>query len=650
MVANTDIPTRPGADRRTFWSPELEAQFRHDGFVVVSLLDPADVEVLREQVFELYRGSDHGFHTTMQSEDHDYRASVHSALAPRVEDLLAPVLDDHRVFSTQLLIKWPDADSWMHSHQDWSVVDETRVRACSIWLPLVESTEENGAIRVVAGSHRWLTSPRPSPQPPGSFVSPGWEIQPEEMQPVLLQPGQALLYDGALLHSSPTNRSDAVRPALGAGLVPRDVPLMHFHVPGGDELQAFEVEASFFAGFDIGTAPLTDPVSVQRFPEPEMSADELRLRTGMPVADGWEPPTGLFRDAQLQRRFDTEGYVVLDLFDRGAIEAFAAQVRDEAHEYDGFTAFADGFHTTLFDPRPDYRRSIAAQVDEFIAPGVREVFRDPQVFLAALATKLPSGEPLPRHLDWSFVDEDEHESVTFWCPLQDVTELNGALGVVERSHHAVDFVRGVNFPNYELHGRLAEVLPRHRVVELHAGQVILTSHRLIHYSTTNHTDEIRSAIACAVSNRGAAIRHFSADAEGRQMRHEVSDDFFHSYTPGQDPTIFEGCLRTELVCSDTPVAVAPWPEFADVADRFVSFRDLRPRTAADDARAAASAAATAAAAAALVEPPAAPVEPSEPAPPQALAVAAPGTADRLRHTSRRTVRRARRVASRVLRR
>lgn len=43
----------------------------------------------------------------------------------------------------------------MPMHQDWTIVDETKFVALNIWTPLQQTTELNGTLEVIKGSHRW---------------------------------------------------------------------------------------------------------------------------------------------------------------------------------------------------------------------------------------------------------------------------------------------------------------------------------------------------------------------------------------------------------------------------------------------------------------------------------------------------------------
>lgn len=89
----------------------------------------------------------------------------------------------------------------------------------NIIVALTEFREDNGATVVVPGSHLWDTArPRPSP---------------EEAIPMLLQPGDAMIFVGGLFHGAGENRSAGNRRGMFISMHPGCFTPMesHHHVP-----------------------------------------------------------------------------------------------------------------------------------------------------------------------------------------------------------------------------------------------------------------------------------------------------------------------------------------------------------------------------------------------------------------------------------
>lgn len=100
-------------------------------------------------------------------------------------------------------------------HADWTarVKDEPYRIVTAIWL-LDDFKSENGATRVVPGTHRLLT------QPPKSFADPASRHQ--EQKIIVAPAGSVLLFNGHLWHSGTRNQTSRRRRVLQCSFVGQD--------------------------------------------------------------------------------------------------------------------------------------------------------------------------------------------------------------------------------------------------------------------------------------------------------------------------------------------------------------------------------------------------------------------------------------------
>jgi len=157
------------------------------------------------------------------------------ALTSLVADLVAPDLD---CFLSQFIFKNPGAwgQPW---HQDsfYFPFDPARP-VTGIWLAVTEATLENGCLHVLPGSHREPIHTHVPDRRPGANY--GYvEIVDHAMAgavPVLMQPGDLLVFDSHLMHRSTDNVSSGLRAAMvyhyaAAGTVDRSKNLVNDWVP-----------------------------------------------------------------------------------------------------------------------------------------------------------------------------------------------------------------------------------------------------------------------------------------------------------------------------------------------------------------------------------------------------------------------------------
>ena len=194
MLADVVAVTRAQADG----TPEPDALVLPEANLVGRDGPP---EELASKVFKLHR---RGVFETFSR-----RADVLDRLA----DLIGPQLD---CFLSQFIFKNPGAwgQPW---HQDsWYFPFEPARPITGVWLAVTQATLENGCLHVLPGSHREPVHEHvPDRRPDANY---GYvEIVDHDMAgavPVLMDPGDLLLFDSHLMHRSTDNESAGVRAAM----------------------------------------------------------------------------------------------------------------------------------------------------------------------------------------------------------------------------------------------------------------------------------------------------------------------------------------------------------------------------------------------------------------------------------------------------
>lgn len=264
-------------------------------------------------------------------------------------------------------------------------------------------------------------------------------------------------------------------------------------------------------------------------------------------------------DPDLQHAFERDGFVVVDLLDQRGVTEFRRRYDALDHHQTRDSPFAEGFHTTLYDPRPTYRRAVSAVFEDVLGPTLATVLDRHRLFFTNFTVKLPHGAEVPHHLDWTFVDEHRYRSATLWCPLVATDQVNGSLGVVVGSHDKVDFVRSVNDRAFDHYEAIADALPDHRVVPLAAGQALIMDSRVVHFSPPNATESTRVVAACIVAPIEADLHHYWVDPIGRLLQFELDPSFFHSYVVGGPPAETDGVLGVRTMDTEPVSSTAdPW--------------------------------------------------------------------------------------------
>ena len=130
-----------------------------------------------------------------------------------VAELIAPDID---VFLSQFIFKTPGAwgQPW---HQDSFYFPFEPARpVVGIWLAVTQATLVNGCLHVLPGSQPEAVHPHVPDRRPGANYG-YFEIVDHDMadaEPVLMDPGDLLVFDSHLMHCSTDNDSDGIRAAM----------------------------------------------------------------------------------------------------------------------------------------------------------------------------------------------------------------------------------------------------------------------------------------------------------------------------------------------------------------------------------------------------------------------------------------------------
>lgn len=216
-----------------FKDDELSALFDKEGYVKIPFLDDRGVDKMLQYAGTVMPFFEKCLYKTCSSTDlsspqlvDDIDQFVSREIRPYVER----IFKDYQPLLGNFLIKKPGADSVIPIHQDWTFVDEDQYYSVSIWCALQDTNHSNGNLQVIPRTHKMSKNIRSSP----SFVSGFSKIMPqieEDLIDIPLKAGEAVIYNHALLHASPPNKSTENRVALIFGATHIEAQLVHYFLP-----------------------------------------------------------------------------------------------------------------------------------------------------------------------------------------------------------------------------------------------------------------------------------------------------------------------------------------------------------------------------------------------------------------------------------
>jgi non-heme Fe2+,alpha-ketoglutarate-dependent halogenase len=147
----------------------------------------------------------------------------HPAILDAVEDVLGPNL---LVWSSSFFLKDARDPAFVSWHQDATYWGLSEPNVVTAWVAITDATVENGAMRMVPGSHGEQLVHRDT-FAPHNLLSRGQEIAVAVDEArgvdVVLRAGEMSLHHVRMVHGSPANRSDDRRIGFAIRYVPTSV-------------------------------------------------------------------------------------------------------------------------------------------------------------------------------------------------------------------------------------------------------------------------------------------------------------------------------------------------------------------------------------------------------------------------------------------
>ena len=194
----------------------------------VPVMDPAEAHALRDRLeaFEANAGrltgklrhKPHLLFTWLSDLIH------HPRILDAVEDVIGP---DILCWGTSFFIKEPRTRSFVSWHQDSTYWGLDPADVITAWVAFSDSNAENGAMRVIPGSHMIDQVPHRDTFSPENLLSRGQEVMVDvdDRQAVMmpLRAGEMSLHHVRLIHGSDPNPSDTRRVGFAIRYIPTHV-------------------------------------------------------------------------------------------------------------------------------------------------------------------------------------------------------------------------------------------------------------------------------------------------------------------------------------------------------------------------------------------------------------------------------------------
>lgn len=516
------------------------------GYFIDEFLNDEEVQFCKQIFQSNFANHQDVFYSSSFHQDFSLKKKVSDQILAKLSTKIEARFSDFKLLGVSFLEKKANQNNPLPIHQDWTVTDEEKFGSFTIWIPLDDTTKNNGALRVIDGSHQIENNFR-APSLPVAFDKHRANFE-KYLKTLAIPNGNAFVFNQKLMHASWSNSSNENRLALTIGLVPKDADLfMLYYDAAKKQINKYEMPDDLFLHYpEIIKAPTIGKLiesfsyQIKEFNETDLKESLYQNRI---KSNTMQP---LFASEKDQDDFEKNGYVLQTLLDENDIK----ELKDFLYN-SGIKKETDfGFYVGMDHENKTLVAEMMSKISEIALPKVMHLLKDFQLITASYVIKDPNPiGVVPPHQDWTFVDDEvQHCSVTCWIPLQDVNMQNGCIGVIKGSNKFFNSVRPSPSPQVPspLAKHMFGIFPYMQLLEMKAGEALIFDNRTFHSSPPNITNEPRLAIGLSFTQKDAQLRHYylKPNTKDTLLKYEIDPSFFMKYDNGTLAKMYD---RNEII-------------------------------------------------------------------------------------------------------
>lgn len=225
---------------------------------------------------------------------------------------------------------------------------------------------------------------------------------------------------------------------------------------------------------------------------------------------------------------ESDGYCVTDIcISDSIIEKSEKYLLNIPKEENG------NFYTSIWSEDRSRRKSDFDFIKEVVWSSISVYFPGYRLVMANFMIK-KNGENsfLGLHQDWTFTDETKQQSYNIWIPFENTVENNGPLCVIPSSHKIKNAYRGKNIKQvFPGKSNWLKFFFGKRLL-LKAGNAVVFSTKLLHYSENNYSNRNRNAVSMVIVPENSDLLHFYKvnESENKIYQIKISPDYFIDYS------------------------------------------------------------------------------------------------------------------------
>ena len=275
--------------RTAFINKQIEKSIIHDGYIVVDFTKPGELEEIKNTFNNLGFRKDNEvkLRKSVVHESAARKNEIYEKFYPIFQRAINRFMVDYKLARVAIVDKHPGGGA-INVHQHVNLIDELKHRSFTAWMPTVDTTVEMGTLYVVKKSHTIFA---PKIQPFNDFSKfqdkLSHKILKKYSTPLLLQAGQAVIFDDRLIHWSPPNMTTERRTAFQLQLLPWETEsdLTIYYRANDEELSKYKISPKTYRETDLAHNMPDDLVLLGSIKQPRFSYNNRQFIAMMKPSD-----------------------------------------------------------------------------------------------------------------------------------------------------------------------------------------------------------------------------------------------------------------------------------------------------------------------------------------------------------------------------
>ena len=240
----------------------------------------------------------------------------------------------------------------------------------------------------------------------------------------------------------------------------------------------------------------------------------------------------VFKNIRHQNDFDENGYVILPLLSEEVVQSLRKLHHDQFIPNDNPTW---SLNAEAGAAKNDY---IAHETKQLISPFLDKELTNYVNYGGTFFTKPKGYAELPLHQDTVMANSEVGFGCYTWMPLEDVTEENGCLFMVKKSHLFFKNLISFTYKN-DVIARSSVPAESIRSLAMKAGEVLFFNGRLFHGSYENKSDSLRVAVNVPILGKDVPFVYYNKKNDTTAQEYYVTAESYRNsyktYSTGLPP-------------------------------------------------------------------------------------------------------------------